>query len=264
MVNSCGRAFVKPKGFLSLRWWRTAGLIFSACCFLGFWVTFGIAVYVVLAWHANPPMAILLAVGLIVTIGVPAAIAIIVGTAIEAGMPQEQPLTAAGRTARLLQIVGSFLLGPFAILAWNEAVNLESRGEYAALEARSNRPIVSGDQVGFCRPPNYLVRDGLPVVELTIRLPRSGFYTLTAIGSDAARHSCEGQVDTVLQAGVHVLPITLRVLGGDPRVPEPIAWPVTVHDLMVRNVPNEQDPGGDGWYDSRYSTPGIATIGPPP
>jgi hypothetical protein len=132
------------------------------------------------------------------------------------------------------------------------------------LEARSNRPIVSVDQAGFCKPPTYFVRDGRPVVELTIRIPRSGFYMVHVNGSDAALHTCEGHVDKVLRAGVHVLPITLVCLGGNPLVPERIRWPVTVRQLLVRNLANEQDPGGDGWYDSRSSGRGIATIGPPP
>jgi hypothetical protein len=257
----------RPKGFLSLRWWRTSGLIFSACCFFGFWATFGLAIYSVLAHPmSDSPIVIaaVLVVGLTLTILAPAAIALVAGTVIEAGQREEEPLPPARRAARWLEIVGSFLLGPLAILAWHGATNLLSRQTDAEFEARNNRPIVSADRAGFCRPPTYLVRDGLPVVELTIRMPRSGFYIVSVNGSDAALHTCEGQVDTVLQAGVHVLPITFRGLGGNPRVPERIAWPVTVHQLLVRNLANDQDPGGDGWYDSRYSLRGIATIGPPP
>jgi len=262
-MHSHWHAFVKPKGFLSLRWWRTAGLIFSACCFLGFWLSFGLVVYTVLALpmlHSAIADAALVAAGLLLTILVPATVAIVVATVSEARRPQEGALPRARRIIRLLEVVGSFLLGPVAIIAWHGVTQVGDAG----FETKNNQPIVSGDQVGFCSPPTYLVRDGLPVVELTIRLPRSGFYVVTANGSDAALHTCEGEVDTVLQAGVHVLPITLRGLGGNPRVPEKITWPVTVHQFLVRNMANEQDPGADGWYDSRYSTRGIATIGPPP
>lgn len=255
----------KPKGFLSLRWWRTAGLIFSACCFFGFWATLGLATYSVLAWPNSPiVIAAIIAAGVTLTFLAPAAVALVVGTAIEARMPHEEPLSAGKRMGRLLQVVGSFLLGPLAILAWNAATGLEYRLVEASLEASNNRPIVSGDHVGFCKPPTYLVRDGLPVVELTIRLPRSGFYTIFVNGSDAARHECDAEVDTMLTGGVHQLAITLHCRGANPARGEPIAWPVTVRQLLVRNVANELDPEGDGWYDARSSEGGIATIGPPP
>src|SRR5689334_2026728 len=144
--------FAKPRGFLSLRWWRTTGLIFSACCFLGFWASFGLAVYGILSRKAESPIAIaaFLTAGLFLTILLPAGAAIALGTVIEARRPQVGPLPPVQRVIGLLQAVGSFLLAPVAIMAWHGATQFGAGLMESGFEAKNNPPIVSGDQVGFC------------------------------------------------------------------------------------------------------------------
>ncbi len=198
---------------MTLRWWRNASVTFFVLTPV--MVPFLVAgVLAALLGGKLPPPLVM--VGLLVV--VPA----LVATGIEAASRPEPPLHGRRLALRALIIVAGFAFWPASLVGWLFAGD-------AITQWRRERPIVASSRPGFCAPLRYGVRDSLPWIEITTRLPRPGRYGWYVQASDGDSAQCWGTADSVLSAGVHAVVITIR-----PRDPGGrLTWPVRVRSVLV-------------------------------
>jgi hypothetical protein len=250
---------------LSRRWWQNAGFVFGSTSFLGFWIS---ALFAALS-AMGPLMSeatFLRTAAALFLVG-PAILAVVVATLIERlGAPEPPPAPAQARRERIRTIAAfafPFVAGPLTLAASIVVTRVHAQSWEAGLKAKLNPPIVDNGRPGFCAPPRFLVVSGKPVVDLTVRLPKADRYTWSVMAYDRERETWSGEVEGLFPRGVQLMRIPLEPLvwpplGDSAAVARPIAWPITVGQVLVRSrtVP---------WHDGRSDmTNGLGTIAGPP
>jgi hypothetical protein len=240
------------------RWWKTAAIAFAVLEFVGLWVAF---LFLLLGTHLPTFTR-----GALVVVIAPLVIAALLATVSEwRRHPEEAPPPSERRRGNLLVILGGFafpfIAGPVTLLAFIMLTRFTTNFSLSQMKAHQTRPIVAGDQDGFCAPPRYSVRDSLPLAELTVRVPRAGRYRFSVEARDRSGRFCGGQLDTILPAKtVSTVSFPIAHGNGVALRPGDITWPVTVRHILVRSFEDRRVM--PLWADVRQGD-SLATIAPP-
>jgi hypothetical protein len=124
-----------------------------------------------------------------------------------------------------------FALCPAIVLPlWLLSTMRSVNRDIAPYVAGDTRPIVASDTAGFCAPPVWGMRQGLPEVTLTVRPRTPGPHRISLDALDYANHRFEIDDRRELSAGANKVTLGFKRVGD---TKEPIWWPIRVYDLTL-------------------------------